>query len=182
MVAKCVCAKCNEGWMNDAEIRARPYLEAMIRGQQTTLDCEGQTAVAAWAALKSIVGRYAHEPSEPVEQEWLDRLYRSHEPPQSWYIWVTRYDGAEPLYYENHDITLAFPGGAGRTTPHGILATIVIGYLGIKVLGIHDGVPTSPAENPLLQIWLTRNIQVSWPPAKSLADVDLQDFAAMFLH
>jgi hypothetical protein len=182
MLAKCVCNNCNEGWMNDAELRARPFLEPIIRGQQTALSREGQTAVAGWSALKSIVGRYAHEPAEPVEQDWLECLHRTHEPPPSWHIWTTRYDGAEPIYYENHDITLTFPGETGRATPHGILATLVIGYLAIKVLGIHAGVPTSPTKELLLYIWLSHDRQLIWPPPRSLTDADLPDFAAMFLR
>src|ERR1043166_1487280 len=35
--AKCVCARCNNGWMSRLQERAKPLVLALVRGDQTTL-------------------------------------------------------------------------------------------------------------------------------------------------
>ena len=181
MKAKCVCGGCNGGWMNDLETEARPYAEPMIRGQKVVLSAGAQRIVAAWACLKAVVGRYAHSPPEPVERQWLDHLYEHHRSPASWYVWLTGYNGADPIYYESHDITLQFPDSEELGTPHGVLTTFVAGYLALKVLGIGSGTPRSPGPSPLIRIWPPSNIYVYWPPPDPLDDSSLPAFAKMFL-
>jgi len=180
--AKCVCEACNGGWMSELEGEARPYLEPMIRDQKVVLSAEAQRIVGAWACLKAVVARYAHSPPEPVEREWLDWLYAHHRPPPSWYVWMTSYNGGHPIYYEGHDITVEFPGVDHVRTPHGLLTTIVAGYLALKVLGIRVGSPQSRGRDSLIRIWPPSDISVYWSSENPLDDSTLQKFAAMFLE
>jgi hypothetical protein len=58
-----VCGKCNNGWMNEIETEARPYLAQLIPGETTTLDRQALDAVARWITLKVIVAEHSSSDS-----------------------------------------------------------------------------------------------------------------------
>ena len=182
-VAKCVCVDCNGGWMNDIEQGAQPVLTPMIMGQRTTLDPQAQGVVATWIGLKAVVARYGHQPVDPLDRDWLDHFYGNHCPPETWYEWITGYVGKSPFFYEGRDITLAFRDDptSPATTPHGVLMTLVVGYLAVKVLGIRRGTPSEPGATHLFRIWpITNDNFLSWPPEFHVDDPSLDTFRLAF--
>jgi hypothetical protein len=148
-------------------------MEPMIRGQKVVLSAEAQRAVAAWASLKVLVARYAHNPPEPVEGAWIDHLYRNHRPPPSWLVWIATYSGGEPIYYEGRDITVEFQGLGHEQTPHGVLATMVVGRLALKVLGVRAGTPPYRRHDAIIRIGPLSDLYVYWPMEAPLDDEGL---------
>ena len=73
----CVCGgthlTCNGGWMREIEDRARPILIPLIKGEEIRLSPADQSVIAAWAALKAIVGEY--DERMPVTVHHTHRKY-----------------------------------------------------------------------------------------------------------
>jgi hypothetical protein len=169
--------------MNDIEQGAKSILTPMITGQRTTLDEKARDVVAAWIGLKAVVARYCHLPVDPVDRDWLDHLYVNRHPPETWFEWVTGYVGKSPFYYEGRDITLTLPDDptSAAATPHGVLTTLVVGYLAVKVLGIRAGTPSEPGTTHLFRIWpMTNDRFLSWPPEFHVDDPSLDTFRLAF--
>jgi hypothetical protein len=69
---KAVCGPCNNGFMNEIEAEARPYLSTMIRGNLSMpLAAEAANAVATWAVKTSLMAQLTG--SEPAA---LAQVYR----------------------------------------------------------------------------------------------------------
>jgi hypothetical protein len=186
-----VCAICNNGWMNEVDRAALPYLADMIRGRTIALNSSAQTQVAAWMAKIAVTSRPVHlrfgphKVPAPLEKAWTDWLYTNHTAPLGWYVWLARYDGAEPLVYSGDDVRVEDPveiRGRYRTVlaAHGVYATIVMGYLGIQLLGI-DGPLALPldlnrAPDYVVRIWPASPAAVAWPPPRSYDDGNLDAF------
>lgn len=183
LVAKCVCADCNGGWMSDIEHDARPVLSSMIEGQRTALDAETQGLVAAWTGLKAIMTWYGLRPADPVNRDWLDHFYVNHRPPETWYEWIAGYDGKVPFLYEGSAIVLDRPGEptSAATTPHDVYMTLIIGYLAMKVLGVRRGTPSEAGATHLFRIWPMTSGNLSWPPEFYVDDSGLDTFCGLWL-
>lgn len=54
-----VCADCNNGWMNRREDEARPFLTALIEGNEIQLNAFQMTIVARWIAIKCVVAEHS---------------------------------------------------------------------------------------------------------------------------
>lgn len=140
-MTKRVCKVCNEGWMEtNVERPVQSILGPMILGQSTVLDLAAQSRLAAWAAKTAMVARYAESPPLGLDRRWLDHMYRNQLAPDSWYVWISKYQGERPVFYKSADITLSFPGDI-PDTPHGVLTTLVIGYVGSRCLEL---IPVHP--------------------------------------
>ncbi len=181
LVTKSVCKVCNEGWLErEIETPARELATPLILGHEPTLlDGVAQARLAAWAAKIAMLGRYAHEPSEPVADDWLEYLRDHFAAPPTWYVWTTGYSAERPITYENRDVTLRLPDDPVGSK--GILMTIVIGHLALKVFGLRGGVPTNPPSTHLFRIWPPASETVSWPPQYHLDAASLDGFFFMFL-
>jgi hypothetical protein len=59
------CKLCNEGWMEQVEDEARPFLIPMLEDRKTELRPEGQRAVVRWATLKLLAAHLGH----PAEKQ-----------------------------------------------------------------------------------------------------------------
>lgn len=185
-VARCVCSSCNSGWMGVIEQAAQPVITQMILGQRVTLDVIAQDAVSAWLALKAVLARYFRSPPDRLNEEWLAYFFRHHRPPDTWYIWLAGFHavaGSPVFYYDGHDITLSFPDDptSPAVTPHGELATFVIGYFAAKVFGIRGGTPSYTGPDWFLRIAPPENPSVVWPPPHAIDDASLIAFCNMYL-
>lgn len=56
-----VCTRCNNGWMNLIEGKARPFLEPAMQGMPVILSPENAIAVAQWVAMKCMVLEHARD-------------------------------------------------------------------------------------------------------------------------
>ncbi len=183
LVARCVCGPCNNGWMSDIQTAPQAALTSMIEGRATLLDSPTRRAVATWAALTAMTSRYAASPIEPVEEGWLRHMYAERVPPSGWYIWLSGYRGQTPFRYDSRQIALSFkdaPPTEVTATPNGVLLTVVVGYLVVKVLGIKEGYA---ADQPgLLRIWPERTgaFSIEWPPERNLSDASLESLCLLY--
>lgn len=181
MVTKRVCKVCNEGWMEtNVERPVQPILGPMILGRRTVLDLAAQSRLAAWAAKTAMVARYAESPPLELDRRWLDHMYRNQLAPDSWYVWISKYQGERPVFYESADITLSFPGDIPGT-PHGVLTTLVIGYVAFKVLGVNSGTPSDPGPSVMPRLWPISSHPIVWPPEHHIDDSSLPAFVAMYV-
>src|SRR5262249_26786962 len=123
-----------------------------------------------------------------VATTWTDWLYAHHTAQPTWHIWVGRYDGAEPIYYNAHDVRVEPLPGSPRPRPeeaaslrHGVLTTLIVGYLAVQVFGM-DGATHFPASTPptLQEVWPALGV-VLWPPKDQYDDTTLNAFAERVL-
>lgn len=186
-----VCAACNSGWMNEIDTGAFPFVSEMIRGNPIQLDQTAQTAVAAWIAKVAVTARAAPHDPLPIEPEWTDWLHQYHSAPQRWHIWIGRYVGPRPWWYNPHDVRAELGQGSappppGFVRPHGVMATLVIGHLIWQIFGM--GGPAArfagidADEGTLPAIWPPSLSPLSWPPTGHVDDAGLQLWANRLLH
>lgn len=106
--ARVVCTACNNGWMNRIEQAARPSVERMILGRETSLAQPEASRLTRWVTLKAmIIDR--HRSREHVFTE--DELKRFHDVHKS----IRTFDGALEGIPQRLEIAL-FRCGEGRWT------------------------------------------------------------------
>ncbi len=93
--AKVVCLPCNNGWMNDLETAARPFLKEMIAGGGVALDVDSQRTVATWAAKTAMcVERTFPSATQAIPDGYYESLYANpSEPSPSLTVWAGCYLG-----------------------------------------------------------------------------------------
>lgn len=92
MTVKAVCGPCNNGFMNDIEAKARPYLSAMIRGKLAiSLDAGAAGAIATWAVKTSLMAQLTGSEPAALEQEYQN-LYATRQPATSCMVWAAAVD------------------------------------------------------------------------------------------
>lgn len=183
-----VCSTCNSGWMNNVDTAAFSYVAEMIRGNAVTLDPAAQGAVAAWICKLVVTARNAPHDPLPIDREWTDHLHAHHSAPPRWLVWIGRYVGDRPWWFNPRDIRLELGEGSEPAPPgfiqdNGVLATLVIGHLVLQVFGISgDGPqligPHAFGEFP--RIWPAQPTAVAWPPPYRIDDQTLEAFADRF--
>ncbi len=172
IVVKCVCAECNNGWMSEIEGKAKAILEPMIEGKVVELDAEAQATISTWTCLRAIVGYYAHETNRPIPDDWLAHIYEHKTPPDNWFIWTTAYDGNTPTRFQSTEIGLVPKGENPHIAEldHGVVTSLLIGYLALKVFGLRHATPPEPGADGALRIWPTSPLIYIWPPPAYLDD------------
>jgi hypothetical protein len=179
-----VCSKCNNEWMNDLDSQAFPYVSEMIRGNSLTLDASAAQAVATWFMKVAVTARSSPHVEQPIMRGWTEWLYRKRSPVPGWTVWIGQFRGIAPFWYNPDDIHLeaehatAVARAGDRISEHGVLATCVIGYLVLQVLGV-DGVRAVTAEEPAMPLlWPPRRSPLAWPPTEFISDEGLPGWAA----
>jgi hypothetical protein len=180
-----VCEQCNNEWMNDIDTTAWPYVSEMIQGHQVALDDAAREAIATWFMKVAITARSVPHVGQPIKREWAKSLYEHRSPIPGWQVWLGKFDGLAPFWYNPQDVHFEIGQGVpprvghGKVIePHGVLATCVIGYLIVQVLGIDGvGVVDAPGEPALPLIWPGIRGVVSWPPREYISDAGLPRWA-----
>lgn len=183
LVMRRVCKVCNEGWMEQQlERPSQPILGPMLAGQAVTLDPAAQSLLAAWMAKTAMVYGYTTSPVMELAPDWLTHMYQRQRAPDTWHVWIATYIGSRPVFSHHADITLSFPDDSPGT-PHGVLMTLVIGYVAFKVLGVYGGTPSDPGPEVMARLWPPPDTptDLSWPPPGYLDETPLPAFANLFL-
>jgi hypothetical protein len=176
-VAKCVCEKCNGGWMSKIESAAKPIVVPLIQGKQVELDTASQATLGTWACMKAMVAGYAHQPPLSLPQDWLKQLYENHTPPpDGWVAFATAYEGRRPAFFASHRLALFNVENDEPTTDNeGIMMTLVVGYLALKVIGVRrKGVSNSGTS--FTQVWPASRLTLLWPPRVKVNDGNFDEF------
>jgi hypothetical protein len=180
---KCVCKKCNGGWMsNEVENDHKQLLTDLFEGSKRTLGDAEKRAIATWAILKCMV---THNKLMPRPERRFMYQHKS-PPPDTWGVWIGSYDR---ITWREEWKATPFPTQFGstltrRATPPNAFATTQV----IKKLFVHtvycpfgslvDGWRFSqsrcrPLSGNLIKIWPPTDRRIFWPQ-KSLSDCDAE--------
>ena len=180
-----VCRECNQGWMNDLEQLARPFLEPLIQGSPVALDNEQMTIVAQWITLKCFISE--HERSNNALTPLDDRLAlkRQGKIPAYYRIYSASHNVGPKTGMTRHSNCMFFNSedflNPPVDTPKNIqVISLVLGcaffyIVASRVPNFGDFV--AHLVNPKLagrRIWPQMHFEMVWPgqPILSLANVD----------
>ncbi len=82
-----VCRGCNSGWMGQIEENAKAPLTDLMLGKSVTLSTEQAARVAAWFALKTIIGEYRYN-TVSIPRTDYECIKTTGFPPAHWHIWI----------------------------------------------------------------------------------------------
>lgn len=175
---KCVCQKCNNGWMSDIENENKPLIIEMMNDRQALLTPIQQKSLTRWAILKAMV-LDGSSSKRRVIKFYSDSERTSMKPalrsiPVGTFTWIGRlsvsalHAGLTDTFGEIHNIPKSFQG---------CVTTIIAGHLAIQVFTVHvlamfGAERNRPRGNPgawdvnLLDIWPVFG-EKSWPPRSS---------------
>jgi len=170
---KCVCQKCNNGWMSEIESENKPHMHAMINGKSTVLQPAQQKLLTRWAILKSMVLDGSSKRRIPCFSE-SDRLAMKpplRALPVGTFTWIGR------LSIKQFHAGLTDTYGAINEVPNAYRAcitTIIVGHFVIQVMTVnvramfatiraHPKGKTGAWDLNLLDIWPVFG-EKSWPP------------------
>jgi hypothetical protein len=178
--ARVVCEKCNNGWMNDIDQAARPFLEPMMLGDrpdELVLDRIAQNAVSLWAAMTAFTMEHIRPAMPLLSTSDYHAFYQGRVVPSGWKVWMARFNGLRPtrvLMRATLGVSDKKVSVAGRELAVRY-STMAIGHLvlqvraqpmgsgaSIDVTGLPDfvRVPVHPAGND----------EASWPPTHDIDD------------
>ncbi len=179
------CKTCNEGWMNDCELRVQQLLTPMMTGGFPRLLTEvDQTALATWAVKTALVLDH-HTPESPiVPLAEYSELFTIKKPLPSHIVWVGHTDprrsnlvinstkGRFPRISADKDAALLARLQASIDDGRWIyFFTFSVGFVLFQVLGhnMHDHITLSTGDahsRMMTPIWPVCG-DVSWPPPES---------------
>jgi hypothetical protein len=177
VVVRQVCEVCNNGWMSLLELAVKDKLGAMIRGQSVLLEPREQLAIATWAS-KTAIAMEAYEPVMAVStKDDRDLLVSQLRPPNHHRVRLGhRADVYESLMVKS---AVARSTTARAEAPDAFATMFVIGWLVIHIWG-GSGAPTNDEAlgvgwrtSQAIMVWPPIMSDVTWPPATSLRDDEL---------
>jgi hypothetical protein len=161
VVVRCVCAECNNGWMNDLDLAAQECVEALCKGEVRVRVADGGLALlATWAVKMALVMECLMNPMV-VPEDLRHRFYRERTPPPGVRVWVA---------------TMETWDGETRTTPMTLvsapeLGAVVQAYLvtfRIMHLVVQVIVPLDESVQPEHDAWGAVHSELVWPRADPL--------------
>jgi hypothetical protein len=90
---KDVCEPCNSGWMSEYETNVQHWATGMLQGRGRHLHETGQRSIAAWAALKCLVGQRLYPQREIIPADHYRAVYNLREamrPPDGAQVFTAR--------------------------------------------------------------------------------------------
>ena len=164
---KCVCQKCNNGWMNDIDGENKPHMLAMMNDKNEVLTPAQQKLLTRWAILKAMVLDGAN-PKKRIpfysEPERVGMKPPSRSLPVGTRTWIGRlsdkafHAGLGDTFGKIDDIPKGF---------HGCDTTIIVGHLVIQVVTMH-----------VLPMFATRGLRLGCKPGAW--DVNLMEIWPVF--
>jgi hypothetical protein len=142
-----------------------------------------------------VIAPFAHpKPHIKLAREWIDYMYSEWSVPETWHVWLSRYDGRHPIVYDFHAVLdsrlvgveqgphLGEVGVDGsEVSTEGIVGTLVVGYLALKILGVHRHRLTRTRATGMIPIWPTSGVSFQWPPTLTLTDKNIKDYFSLWL-
>jgi hypothetical protein len=165
-----VCESCNNGWMNDTENDAKPYVSLMGPGkQEVKLDPEAQRKVATWCVLRTFMHQFTAEPYVPDAH--LKEAFATKQAPHQTMVWLAAYvQPGELTTYRGKAAEVAtgpLPKGTKvyqALLSVGNMAFLVFGHQQPGTFVLQPG----QFEGALIRIWPPEKSVVRWPPKLGL--------------
>lgn len=143
MRVRCVCARCNSGWMSVLQSQAKPILIPLLKGARHSLRKREQAMLATWITMFTMVAEYRLRPGElaAISADERRQFMETRRPLPNWKIWIGtinddswrgRYVHTTLPVYESAD-----PGkrsAAGVLIPNTQTTTFVVDRLYVHVL------------------------------------------------
>jgi hypothetical protein len=186
---RCVCDRCNNGWMRKLiDEPARQVMIPLIEGQQTRIIPNQQRIVATWAALKAMVAEY--DGSSHVVTHHMQRRYlmNKHEPPKKgWAVWIGHHvRTSKGTFHWGSFPALILPNHVAARRKHKAAShyntaasSWIVGQLFIQVMRSPDRNLIArwkfspPDRGSLFRIWPPSHASIVWPGKSMTArDVD----------
>jgi hypothetical protein len=193
LVVKCVCSKCNSGWMGGIQNDTKPIVLPLIMGKPGILTPEKQLQIATWATMATITSEYDELKTVTIPASDREHFFKYKYPPKTFRIWVGH---IPPNIWEHkwihHPLAIAKDDAERDALADRALSklntetsTYVFGQFFIHVLSmsvdhidiLHDWQMPNGCHAALRQIWPMVHQNITWPPAISL-DVDSASTAA----
>jgi len=193
---KCVCGKCNNGWMREIENQARPILTDLIKSNDIIIYSKEQRIICAWAALKLMVAEYDNKTPVTVSDSQRKYMYNHKSPPSNgWGIWIGAFEKRDfraewicrplPLVRKKMTAELANVKASHFNT---CANTQIIGKLFIHIIHVPVKLKIDrwrfvlPHHGALFRIWPAANTPIKWP-SRALDDTDAETaIEAFFLR
>ncbi len=187
-----VCKPCNNEWMSDLEVAAKPYAERMIVGEPCELSDEAQRIIATWCFKTVAMFQFTHPANISIPASHYEHLYRERLPPPLTHVRLARVGilsaDRQTVHvpsvstYQHHSFDATLSGGL---LADGYGATLSIGQLVFQVVGLHgedaeDFVLRTPNEYFLTPIWPRRAL-CRWPPRFAFNEEALLHFGRAYL-
>lgn len=183
----CVCQTCNNGWMSNLEVEAKPVLASSINDLALSLSPADQTTLSRWSmktamVFETISGKNCYSPDEQQELRSSGAL------PVETFVWLGRYAQSNILCSEGRHL---HENTSNKPTPfrEGYVTTLLIRRLVIQVLILRRKpefqeilaklhIKAGPWDKNLIQIWPIGNRNLRWPPPLSFSN-DTIDFPTL---
>jgi hypothetical protein len=161
VVVKCVCADCNNGWMNALDANAEPMVSSLCLGEQrVVVKPAALTVFATWAVKMGLVMECLMSPMV-VPQTVRSHLHRERTPPSGVRAWIATMETWE-AETRTTPTTLESAPAAGAVE-QAYLATFRMLHLVVQVL-----VPLDTRLHPEHDEWGALHSEPAWPRAEPL--------------
>lgn len=163
---RCVCARCNNGWMSDLESKAKPLLGDLIDGRPRAFTETQREIVATWFVKTAFVQGAKFPPSLP--RGFYHQLYRDRLPSEDTRVWLFAVARRNQTYIDYRHI-YTYPSDEQRPdVPNAFSSVVSVGRIGAFVLGWTG---RRPPCRELMSRWGEALIAV-WPISLGIADLD----------
>jgi hypothetical protein len=175
---RCVCKRCNEGWMHELEDTAERELSGMIEGKSQRLHEWRQATAATWALKTAMMIEHSEPPEARTIPIAIYPMFRWYlRPTTMTKVWMAHYTGENPHPFGHGLIRMQIVGPEGPVEPgnaHPYALVLGVGQLAFWIFGhLVQGAPHFNAAPDLsrriVQIWPSTP-EAAWPPPESVDD------------
>ena len=193
ILIRCVCAKCNNGWMSQLQGSGKPLIERLWAEDSCTLDLEECRLLSSWAVMTSMVLQSLGDAEHWLYSD-LDRtlMWKNQTIPPFIGIWIAQCIGHTETYTQSQSLWTG-PSRDAEGQGRGNAITMAFGTVAIQVLKVVPPGGATPVkeitvsqgrgywEETAVSIWPLKSEPVRWPPPSGIRHEDqLELFAQRF--
>jgi len=177
--ARCVCKKCNIGWMSTLESHAKKVLTPLMHDISFSLDLRQQWLLAVWSVKTAMTFECTQNGKSFYTKEDRHGLLSSSTPPRGTTVWIGRH--AHSNIVDGGSTHLNPSSAPNNPLAKSYVTTFALSRLILQVFTIRikpefEHVPLTlhlkpgPWNRGLIQIWPITASRVLWPPSLSFSD------------
>ena len=190
MKFRVVCKTCNNGWMNELEIAAKPILTKLMEGHQFQLDENDQRILSEWIVMKSLVAEHSQPDTCMTPAEDRARFLDTREIPEYFNVLIGMHDTNADSGYVRHSATLAKSASGPQPPLAGLqrntqsitflCGRLVVFVVAVRVYNLNVSSylqNSAPGVTRLVRIYPHFEGLISWPLPNVCEDGDLFQLA-----